>query len=76
MLCGVCAVISNDAGENMTMKDDPEVKIFGDKLDGRIRSRLNEARLQGQLRDKLWAECDCHLFIKYYICKVRVEKSL
>jgi hypothetical protein len=68
----------NYARENITMKDDPEVKTFGVKFEfsgprtpqrndkverkfqdlyGRIRSMLNGAGLQGQLRDKIWAEC-------------------
>jgi hypothetical protein len=68
----------DDAGENMTMKNDPEIKAFGIKFEflsprtpqrngkvekkfqtlyGRIRAMLNGAGLEGELRDKIWAEC-------------------
>jgi hypothetical protein len=68
----------DDAGENMTMKNDPEIKSFGIKFEfsgprtpqrngkvernfqilyGRIRAMLNGAGLEGELRDKIWAEC-------------------
>jgi hypothetical protein len=68
----------DDAGENMTMKNDPEIKSFGIKFEfsgprtpqrngkverkfqtlyGRIRPMLNGAGLDGELRDKIWAEC-------------------
>jgi hypothetical protein len=64
----------NNARENITMKDDLEVKTFGVKFEfsdprtphrngkverkfqtlyGRIRSMLNEAGIQGQLREKI-----------------------
>jgi transposase InsO family protein len=67
-----------DAGENMTMKNDPEIKSFGIKFEfsrprtsqrngkierkfqtlyGRIWAMLNGAGLEGELRDKIWAEC-------------------
>jgi hypothetical protein len=65
------------AGENMKMKNDPEIKLFGIKLDfscprtpqrngkverkfqtlyGRIQAMLNGADLEGELRDKIWAD--------------------
>jgi transposase InsO family protein len=68
----------DDAGENMTMKNDPENKSFGIKFEfsgartpqrygkverkfqtlyGRIRALLNGAGLEGELRDKIQAEC-------------------
>jgi hypothetical protein len=68
----------DNAGENMTIKNDPEIKSFGIKFEflgprtpqrnrkverkfqtlyGRIRAMLNGARLEGKLRDKIWAEC-------------------
>jgi hypothetical protein len=68
----------DDAGENMTMKNNPEIKSFGIKFEflgprtpqrngkverkfqnfyGRIRAMLNGADLEGELRDKIWAEC-------------------
>jgi hypothetical protein len=68
----------DNAGENMTMKNDPEIKSFVIKLEfsgprtpqrngkverklqtlhGRIRAMLNEADLEGELRDKIWTEC-------------------
>jgi hypothetical protein len=68
----------DDAGENMTMKNDPEIKSFGIEFEfpgprtpqrngkverkfltlyGRIRAMLNGAGLEGELRDKIWAEC-------------------
>jgi hypothetical protein len=68
----------DDAGKNMTMKNDPEIKSFGIKFEfsgprtpqingkvvrkfqtlyGRIRAILNGAGLEGELRDKIWAEC-------------------
>jgi hypothetical protein len=68
----------DNAGKNMTMKNDPETKSFGIKFEfsgprtpqrngkverkfqtlyGRIRVMLNEAGLEGELRDKIWAEC-------------------
>jgi hypothetical protein len=68
----------DDAGENMTMKNDPEIKSFCIKLEflvprtpqrngkverkfqtlyGRIQAMLNGAGLEGELRDKIWAEC-------------------
>jgi hypothetical protein len=68
----------DDAGENMTIKNDPEIKSFGIKFEfsgprtpqrngkvdrkfqilyGRIRAMLNGANLEGELRDKIWAEC-------------------
>jgi hypothetical protein len=68
----------DDAGENMTIKNDPEIKSFGIKfefsgprtsqrngkverkfqtLHGRIQAMLNGTGLEGELRDKIWAEC-------------------
>jgi transposase InsO family protein len=68
----------DDSGENMTMKNDPEIKSFGIKfkfsgprtpqrngkverkfqtLYRRFRAILNGAGLEGELRDKIWAEC-------------------
>jgi hypothetical protein len=68
----------DDAGESMTMKNDPEIKSFGIKFEfldprtpqrngkverkfqtlyGRILAMLNGAGLEGELRDKIWAEC-------------------
>jgi transposase InsO family protein len=68
----------DDACENMTMKNDPEIKSFGIKFEflgprtsqrngkverkfqtlyRRIRAMLNGAGLEGELRDKIWAEC-------------------
>jgi hypothetical protein len=67
----------DNASENMTMKNDPEIKSFGimfefsgprapqrngkverkfQTLYGRIRAMLNGAGLEGELRDKIWAE--------------------
>jgi hypothetical protein len=68
----------DNAGENMKMKNDPEIKSLGinfefscprtpqrngkverkfQTLYGRIRAMLNGANLEGELRDKIWAEC-------------------
>jgi hypothetical protein len=68
----------DNAGKNMTMKNDPEIKSFGIKFEllgprtpqsngkverkfqtiyGRIRAMLNGADLEGELRNKIWAEC-------------------
>jgi hypothetical protein len=68
----------DNAGENMTMKNDPEMKSFGIKFEflgprtpqrngkvernfqtiyGRIQAILNGYGLEGELRDKIWAEC-------------------
>jgi hypothetical protein len=68
----------DDAGENLTMKNDPEIKSFGIKFEfsgprtlqrngkiekkfqtlyGRIWAMLNGAGLEGELIDKIWAEC-------------------
>jgi hypothetical protein len=68
----------DNAGENMTVKNDPEFKSFGTRFEfsgprtpqrnvkverkfqtlyGRIRAMLNGANLEGELRDKIWAEC-------------------
>jgi hypothetical protein len=68
----------DNAGESMTMKNDPEIKSFGIKFEFsgprttqrngkverkfqslyvRIRAILNGASLEGELRDKIWAEC-------------------
>jgi hypothetical protein len=68
----------DNAGENMTMKNDPEIKSFGIKFEfssprtpqrngkverkfqtlyGRIQAMLNGAGLEGELKDKIWAEC-------------------
>jgi hypothetical protein len=68
----------DDAGENMTIKNDPEIKSFGIKFEfpgprtprrngkverefqtlyGRIQEMLNGAGLEGELRDKIRAEC-------------------
>jgi hypothetical protein len=49
-------------------------------LYGRIQAMLNGAGLEGELRDKVWAECDeCYIFIRnqnYTItlkCLVKLE---
>jgi hypothetical protein len=68
----------DNAGENMTIKNDPEIKSYSIKFEfsgprtpqrnvkverkfqtlyGRIRVMLNGANLEGELRDKIWAEC-------------------
>jgi transposase InsO family protein len=66
----------------MTMKNDPEIKLFGikfefsgprtpqqngkaerkfQKLYGRIQAMLNGPNLEGELRHKIWAECDMNV---------------
>jgi hypothetical protein len=68
----------DNAGENMTMKNNLEIKSFGIEFEflgpitpqrygkvernfqtfyGGIRAMLNGANLEGELRDKIWAEC-------------------
>jgi hypothetical protein len=52
----------DNAGKNMTIKNDPEVKSFGitlkverqfQTLFGRIRAMLNRADLEDEMRDKI-----------------------
>jgi hypothetical protein len=47
-------------------------------LYGRIQVMLNGADLEGELRDKIWAElCDeCYLFIQHYLNKIKFKKSI
>jgi hypothetical protein len=77
---------SDDAGENMTVKNDPEIKSFGIKFEfsgprfqtlyGRIRAILNGAGLEGELRDKIWAECVMNVTYSFnIISKNRVLKA-
>jgi hypothetical protein len=68
----------DNASENITMKNDPEIKSFGIKFEfsgprttqrnGKVERKfqtlyertlamLNGANLEGELRDKIWAEC-------------------
>jgi hypothetical protein len=85
----------DNAGENMTMNNDPEIKSLGIKfkfsgpkspqrnqkverkfqtLYGRIRAMLNEDNLEGELKDKIWAECV--MFVTYLTSIISTKSNL
>jgi hypothetical protein len=85
----------DDAGKNMTMKNDPETKSFVIKFEfsgprtpqingkaerkfqtlyGRIRAMLNGANSEGELRDKIWAECVMN--VTYFSNIISTKSSL
>jgi transposase InsO family protein len=86
-----------DAGENMTMKNAPEIKSFEIKFEfsgprtpqrngkverkfqtlyGRIRAILNGAGLEGELKDKIWAECVMNVtYLSNFISAKLIFKS-